>query len=166
MTAGSDYHGVSVVPDIHAPGMDLDERRAGRLRNGRASERRRALGCWWLLLIDFDPQPEQRELPARLPSPFASGPPHPLASRAAERLKQQLRRREVLAGTDFDGVHRGKMFGVLVVVDGAGRVGYLQGFSGMVDGNWQTGGFVGPLFDPAQRDAVWPAGEAELVAFD
>jgi hypothetical protein len=31
VTAGSDYHGVSVVPEITRPGMDLDERRAARL---------------------------------------------------------------------------------------------------------------------------------------
>jgi tRNA pseudouridine32 synthase / 23S rRNA pseudouridine746 synthase len=104
------------------------------------------------------------ELPARLPSPW-NPEPHPLARRAAELLQAELRRGlpgVSLAGLDQPG--RGKMFGVLVVQDGP-RVGYLRGFSGMLDGRWQVDGFVPPLFDHAARDAIWPAGEAELRAF-
>ncbi len=33
VTAGSDYHGAAVTPEISGPGMDLDETRAGRLRD-------------------------------------------------------------------------------------------------------------------------------------
>lgn len=56
----------------------------------------------------------------------------------------------------------GKMLGVLVVATPDGRVGYLRGFSGMLAGQWHVEGFVPPLFDTRARDAVWPAGEAEL----
>src|SRR6185436_13859407 len=58
----------------------------------------------------------------------------------------------------------GKMFGVLVVADREGRVGYTCGFSGMLDGRWDQPGFVPPAFDVEARDAFWPAGEAELGA--
>lgn len=57
----------------------------------------------------------------------------------------------------------GKMFGVLVVRDGD-RVGFLRGFSGMVDGRWLVDGFVPPTFDLAARDAFWISGENELIA--
>ncbi|MFL5347363.1 MAG: pseudouridine synthase, partial [Hyalangium sp.] len=61
---------------------------------------------------------------------------------------------------------RGKMFGVLVVAGPDGRVGYLRGFSGMIEGRWRVGGFAPPLFDLEARDAFWPAVEAELHALD
>jgi len=83
-----------------------------------------------------------------MPSPF--GPAHEAARRAARHLQQRL---PVPA--------EGKMFGVLVV-DG----GYLAAFSGMLDGRWEVAGFVPPAFDPAARDAFWPAGERELAAID
>lgn len=57
----------------------------------------------------------------------------------------------------------GKMFGVLVVRDGA-RIGFLRAFSGMVDGRWLIDGFAPPTFDLRARDAFWIEGEAELVA--
>jgi len=96
---------------------------------------------------------EPHALPARMPSPF--GAPHALAVRAA-----QLVRAEVGAlGLERDG----KMFGVLVVRDGA-RVGFLRAFSGMIGGQWQLPGFAPPVFDRAARDAFWIAGERELDA--
>ncbi|MFL5345474.1 MAG: RluA family pseudouridine synthase, partial [Hyalangium sp.] len=117
----------------------------------------------------FDPQPAPSEVPARLASPFAPGPPHSLARRAAEELQQRLRRGELADGLDLgdlDKPGRGKMFGVLVVAGPDGRVGYLRGFSGMIEGRWRVGGFAPPLFDLEARDAFWPAVEAELHALD
>ena len=113
----------------------------------------------------FDPQPAPTELPVRLASPFAPGPPHPLARRAAEALRLRLCRGELARGLDLEALDQpggGKMFGVLVVAAPDGRVGYLCGFSGMLAGHWQLHGFVPPLFDAAAREAFWPAGEAEL----
>jgi tRNA pseudouridine32 synthase/23S rRNA pseudouridine746 synthase len=118
------------------------------------------------LVTPFDPQPGPGELPARLPSPFASGLPHPLARRAADIVMQQLRGAAPMAQHEFTRTQRGKMFGVLVVVGEDGRVGFLRGFSGMLAGRWQVDGFVGPLFDAQRRAATWPAGEAELLEFD
>jgi len=57
------------------------------------------------------------------------------------------------------------MFGVLVVRDTARRIGFLCGFSGMVDGRWTIEGFVPPLFDAQARDAIWLDGEAEMLNF-
>src|SRR5262245_49942489 len=99
------------------------------------------------LVTYFDPQPQGSELPVRLPSPFAPGPPHPLARRAAERLQEELRRGGLFPPSSVLEANRGKMFGVLVVTDAQGRTGYLRGFSGMLASQWRVDGFVGPLFD-------------------
>ncbi|MDC0709951.1 pseudouridine synthase [Stigmatella sp. ncwal1] len=117
----------------------------------------------------FDPQPTPSEVPARLANPFAEGPPHPLARRAAEALQERLRHGDLSAGLhlqDLEEPGRGKMFGVLAVAAPDGRMGYLCGFSGMLDGRWHIHGFAPPLFDEAARNAFWPAGEAELRALD
>jgi len=105
----------------------------------------------------FEPQPRADELPARMPSPFAAGAPHPLAARAIAELLAELGLEQL------DGGGGGKMFGVLVVEDAAGRVGVLRAFSGMLRGRWFVEGFAPPLFDPVERDRFWPAGEAELA---
>lgn len=91
--------------------------------------------------------PIDGDAPATMPSPFAL-PPHPIALRAIREL-------------DPGPLREGKMFGVLVVRDREGRLGYLRAFSGMLDGSWHRDGYVGPVFG-AERDAFWPAGEAEL----
>ena len=59
----------------------------------------------------------------------------------------------------------GKMCGVLVVAAADGSVGYLRGFSGMVDGQWDIDGWVPPAFDRMTRDRVWIPGEAEMLGF-
>ncbi|HEY0484290.1 MAG TPA: RluA family pseudouridine synthase [Kofleriaceae bacterium] len=105
----------------------------------------------------FDPRPDPGDLPVTLASPFDPGEPHPLARRAAEELIARIRGRASL-----DAPGGGKMFGVLVVAARDGRLGYLRGFSGMLDGAWYVPGFVPPLFDAAARDAFWPDGQRRL----
>ncbi|WP_257447321.1 RluA family pseudouridine synthase [Archangium lipolyticum] len=119
------------------------------------------------VLTYFDPQPAPAELPVRLSSPFAHGPPHALARRAAEELRLHLRRGDLGGGLELRELEApggGKMFGVLVVAAPDGRIGYLRAFSGMLAGHWQVDGFAPPLFDQAMRDTFWPAGQAELSA--
>ena len=96
-------------------------------------------------------------LPAVFASPFDPGEPHPLARRAADALMAELRGRPELHAPGG-----GKMFGVLVVAAPDGRLGYLRGFSGMLDGAWLVPGFVPPLYDPVAREAIWPAGQTQL----
>jgi tRNA pseudouridine32 synthase/23S rRNA pseudouridine746 synthase len=112
----------------------------------------------------FDPPPPAASLPAILASPFDSGAPHPLAERAAEALLAELAGRPAPDALHAPG--GGKMFGVLVVGMPGGRIGYLRGFSGMLDGSWYVPGFVPPLFAAAARDAYWPAGQLRLAALD
>jgi tRNA pseudouridine32 synthase/23S rRNA pseudouridine746 synthase len=113
----------------------------------------------------LEPQPAASELAERFPSPFDELGPHALARRAAEELQAHLREGLVCPG--LDGPEGGKMFGVLVVREPGGRIGYLRSFSGMLGGQWEAEGFVPPLFDAEARARVEPGGEAtvkELLA--
>jgi tRNA pseudouridine32 synthase/23S rRNA pseudouridine746 synthase len=113
------------------------------------------LSHWRIELHYFDPPPDVAA-PERFPSPFAHEP-HPLARRAALELAARIGHRPALHAAGG-----GKMFGVLVVADAHGRLGYLSAFSGMLDGAWIVDGFVGPAYDVDARAAFWPAGEAGL----
>ncbi|MCP3059054.1 RluA family pseudouridine synthase [Myxococcus sp. K38C18041901] len=110
----------------------------------------------------FDAPPSPREVPSRLPSPFAPGPPGALARRAAGLLRQRLE----AEAPRWESLWRpggGKMFGVLVVSTGDGPLGFLSAFSGMLGGSWEVEGFAPPLFDPRARETFLPEGEAELA---
>ena len=114
------------------------------------------------LFTPFALQPPAGALPARLPNPFEAGPPHPLALEAAELLQRDL---TILPSPQRDDLAKGKMLGVLVARDAAGHVGVLRAFAGMLAGRWDVDGFVGPIFDLAARNALWPAAERELRDF-
>ena len=115
-------------------------------------------------MIAFSPAPHPNDVPARFPTPFDRRALHPLAQRAALELA-------VVVETQYASAWRlnepgnGKMFGVLVVAAADGTMGYLRGFSGMVNGQWDIDGWAPPTFDRAQRDRVWIDGEAEMLAF-
>jgi tRNA pseudouridine32 synthase/23S rRNA pseudouridine746 synthase len=115
------------------------------------------------LFLPLAVAPPPSALPARLPNPFAPGPPHPLAREAAERLQRDLAQ---LPTAQREDLARGKMMGVLVARDAAGRVGVLRAFAGMLAGRWDVDGFVGPVFDLAARNALWPTVERELRDFE
>ncbi len=100
----------------------------------------------------------------RFPTPFDRSAVHPLARRAAMELIDTLQSHHAHAWRLHD-PGNGKMFGVLVVAAPDGSVGYLRGFSGMVDGQWEIDGWVPPTFDRSVRDKVWIPGETEMLNF-
>lgn len=114
-------------------------------------------------MIPFSPAPDPSDLPSRFPSPFDRAAVHPLARRAALEMLDGLHSPEAKRWRLYD-EGNGKMFGVLVVKDAAGIIGYLRGFSGMLDGRWDIAGWAPPTFDGAARDAVWISGDAEMRA--
>ncbi|MBK9071404.1 MAG: RluA family pseudouridine synthase [Myxococcales bacterium] len=119
------------------------------------------------MLHRLAPQPIVDELPRGLVDPADGQQPHPLAIRAAAQLRAWLataRLGDDALATTLGAPGGGKMFGVLVVRDAAGDVGYLQAFSGMLVRRWHVEGFAPPVFDDAARAAVWTSGEAQLAA--
>jgi tRNA pseudouridine32 synthase/23S rRNA pseudouridine746 synthase len=118
-------------------------------------------------ITPFAPQPAPRDVAGTFPSPFDELGPHALARQAAELMQAELRTGLVAPGiptATLDGLEGGKMFGVLVVQEPDGRIGFLRSFSGMLAGQWEVAGFVPPLFDREARAQVEPAGEAVVKA--
>jgi tRNA pseudouridine32 synthase/23S rRNA pseudouridine746 synthase len=90
-------------------------------------------------------------LPQRFTFPFYYEP-HPLTKLAAAQLQQYLETQTGLEHNfgltnDNETMAIGKMFGVLVVADTAGKIGYLSAFSGKLAGSNDHPKFVPPVFD-------------------
>lgn len=106
-------------------------------------------------------------LPDRFNFPFYYEP-HPLALLAAKELQEYL-----LTQTDWqhnfglepgmEGLVIGKMFGVLVVRNSSGTLGYLSAFSGKLAGGNHHPRFVPPVFDILTEDGFFRKGE-EIVS--
>ena len=102
------------------------------------------------------------ELPERFTYPFCYEP-HPLTLIAVTALQHYL---ETQADLDHnfgltqgrEGAATGKMFGVLVVRDGAGDLGYLSAFSGKLAGSNHHPGFVPPVFDMLEENGFFVKG--------
>ena len=101
------------------------------------------------------------EVPQRFNNPFYYSP-HPLCVMAAEEVRAMLSRDSAVA-TD---AARGKMFGVLVVRDVNGSLGYLAAFSGLLAGSNNVPGFVPPVFDLQSPNGYFKQEEAEISALN
>lgn len=104
-------------------------------------------------------------LPERFTFPFYYDP-HPLALEAVKELQDYL-----AVQTDFShafGINGesgiGKMFGVLVVRNSSGEVGYITAFSGMMSGNTVVKGFAPPLYDILDPESYFQKETIELAA--
>ena len=90
--------------------------------------------------------------PSRFTFPFYYQP-HQLAVLAAEQLQQHLKEQKSwrhnfgLNEDDDTALASGKMFGVLVVKNSDGELGYLSAFSGKLADSSDLPGFVPPVFD-------------------
>lgn len=78
--------------------------------------------------------------------------PHPLVKKAAACTMKHYSKH----------FEEGKMLGVLVVADDKGRIGYISGFSGNVDGRSMIEGFVPPIFDLTDPEGTFRKEEAEI----
>jgi tRNA pseudouridine32 synthase/23S rRNA pseudouridine746 synthase len=98
-------------------------------------------------------------LPERFTFPFFYEP-HRLTQIAAAELQHYLETQTELDHNfglekDREGLVIGKMFGVLVVQDIEGRVGYLSAFSGKLAGSNDHTRFVPPVFDMLVEDSFF-----------
>lgn len=98
-------------------------------------------------------------LPARFTFPFYYEP-HPLTKLAAAELQVYLESKSDLdhnfgLSEGKEGLVIGKMFGVLVVQDKKGNLGYLSAFSGKLAGSNDHPKFVPPVFDMLVEDSFF-----------
>lgn len=108
-------------------------------------------------------------IPERFTFPFYYQP-HELAITAAKELQDYLKQQ-----TDFnhnfglkeeqEGTVIGKMFGVLVVQNNEGKLGYLRAFSGKIANSNHHPGFVPPVFDMLEENSFFRIGERQLSAW-
>ena len=88
--------------------------------------------------------------------------PHALSCLAAREVQQYLG----LHPEWREEIARGKMFGVLVVEDKRGELGFLAAFSGNLDGRNHHDYFVPPIYDMLQPGDFFRRGEAEISAIN
>lgn len=88
--------------------------------------------------------------------------PHPLSVIAAEQVKGYLATRSEWS----EEIARGKMFGVLVVEDGEGELGFVAAFSGNLSSSNHHDYFVPPIYDMLQPGDFFRRGEAEITAIN
>jgi tRNA pseudouridine32 synthase/23S rRNA pseudouridine746 synthase len=109
-------------------------------------------------------------LPQKFTYPFYYEP-HPLSKIAAEELQHHL-----LHKTDWnhdfgidhyvEGTNIGKMFGVLVVQNSNGELGYLSAFSGKLAGTNLLPGFVPPVYDLLDKNGFFKPEEDAISAIN
>lgn len=94
-------------------------------------------------------------LPSQFTYPF-NYTPHPLTIKAAEELQQRLTEENLGYHYGLEGNKGyGKMFGVLVVKNEAGELGYLAAFSGKMGDKSLVKGFVPPVYDRLTDDGFF-----------
>lgn len=103
------------------------------------------------------------DLPKRFNYPFYYDP-YPIALQAAKELQDYLQHQQdwehnfgIEEGKE--GLVIGKMFGVLVVENKEGQIGYLSAFSGKLANQNHHSRFVPPVFDILTEDGLYKTGE-------
>jgi tRNA pseudouridine32 synthase/23S rRNA pseudouridine746 synthase len=90
------------------------------------------------------------ELPSKFTFPFYYSP-HPIALEAVRLLQLRLNTEDFHHDFGINRIQRkgaiGKMFGVLVVENQAGQLGYIAAFSGKLGNSNHHEGFVPPVYD-------------------
>ncbi len=117
-------------------------------------------------VIPFQASLDSFTLPKRFTYPFYYTP-HPLVVLAANELQSYLKKQtdwEHNFGLDpkKEGRSVGKMFGVLVVQNPEGQLGYLAAYSGKLTGKNKTTVFVPSIFDGTENDRFIASGMIEL----
>ena len=97
--------------------------------------------------------------------------PTQLSRVAAEEVQELLRKEDGLShdfglDLDKDGLIIGKMFGVLVVKNTEGNIGYLMAFSGKLAGKNHHPNFVPPVFDMLEEDSFFRKEEEHLNEYN
>ncbi|AJH14160.1 RluA family pseudouridine synthase [Myroides profundi] len=108
-------------------------------------------------------------LPTKFTFPFYYEP-HPLTVLAAEELQHELSTHPLIAPLfdteDENCLPTGKMFGVLVVKNEKGELGYLAGFSGKLGSHTDLEGYVPLIFDLWNENGFFAREDVEVKAIN
>lgn len=119
------------------------------------------------MFIPFGTQDQVFELPKRFTFPFYYDV-HPLAQHAVELLQLRLQKENFSHDFGIGKKERegaiGKMFGVLVVLNNNGELGYLAAFSGKLGNSNEHEGFVPPVFDLLEAQGFFRKEEVAINA--
>lgn len=117
----------------------------------------------------FSSSVEHLPRPKKFTFPFYYTP-HSLAINAAIELQQELEITAIEHNFGFSKSEKsspiGKMFGVLVVQNLVGELGYLAAFSGKLGNKNHHSGFVPPVFDMLESGSFFLEGEKEVSAIN
>jgi len=117
----------------------------------------------------FSSSVEHLPRPKKFTFPFYYTP-HSLAINAANDLQQELESTAIEHNFGFSKSENsspiGKMFGVLVVQNFVGELGYLAAFSGKLGDKNHHSGFVPPVFDILETGSFFLEGEKEVSAIN
>lgn len=115
--------------------------------------------------ISFKESVDSYTLPERFTFPFYYEP-HPLCVLAAKELQMHLVTQQEwqhnFGLTDNEKDPIGKMFGVLLVQNKLGKIGYLAAFSGKLAGVNHLPLFVPPIYDMLEENGFYKKGELYL----
>lgn len=120
----------------------------------------------WDCFIRFKQNISSISLPEKFTFPFYYTP-HPLCEFAVQELQEYLQNDNSLSH-DFglhryvDGTNIGKMFGVLIVQNVQGELGYLAAYSGKLGGKNDHPHFVPPIVDLLKEDGFFRKEEAVI----
>ncbi len=99
------------------------------------------------------------ELPEKFTYPYCYQP-HEAAKMAAGEVIRYIESREEWK----EELQNGKMFGVLVVMDNAGKLGFTAAYSGLLQGRNDHDYFVPPVFDSQAPDGHFKTNERRISA--
>ncbi len=102
------------------------------------------------ILHRFSTPVSHLSLPEKFTYPFHYTP-HPLCVIAADEIQEYIRTQEKWQ----EELQQGKMFGVLIVKDTTGGIGYLAAFSGNIAGKSCHPYFVPPIYDLSEPDGFF-----------
>lgn len=110
------------------------------------------------MLHRFEQPTDGIAVPSQFTWPFQYTP-HPLCRMAAIEVQHRIAK----LATQYDDLQSGKMFGVLVVKENDGTLGFLAAFSGNIGGKNNHDYFVPPIYDALQPGDFFKTGEAEIT---
>lgn len=113
--------------------------------------------AYYPMLHRFSTSIAEIPLPEKFTYPFCNTP-HPLCVLAAEEVKSFLSRQ-----TEWtEELQAGKMFGVLLIRDEDGEIGYLAAYSGILAGRNDHPFFVPPVYDLLNPDGFFKKEEEQI----